>query len=106
MFEIIKQVRQGSDLEITHPRSTAIVVPRDQRRWGQLARDRQRLTLKASGTANNVVWEGGVVPWTKGIMKTARRASGQYQYTSNCQGLRPCLDLLAAAHANVWQPSP
>jgi len=58
-----------NDLEITRPRSTAIAVPRDQRRWGRLARDSQRQT--ATTLRRNAVGEGSgtkVVKWTKGIM--------------------------------------
>ena len=68
MSKMIKHVRQGNDLEITHPRSTAIAVPHDQRRWGRLVH-RQRLTIRVFGNANEVVSEAGVVDWLKGLMK-------------------------------------
>ena len=64
-----KTVRRGNDLEITHPRTTAIAVPRDQRLWGNLAHNRTRLTLIISGDANKAVCEGGVIDWTKGLMQ-------------------------------------
>jgi hypothetical protein len=97
-----------NDLEIARPRSTATAAPRGHRRWRQLAQYHQRLTVRALRNANAVVCEGGAVHWAQGLMKTTRRAklSRQSQYTSNCQGLRPCLDLLAAARTNPWPPSP
>ncbi|MFM7989755.1 MAG: hypothetical protein ACKPKO_61625, partial [Candidatus Fonsibacter sp.] len=68
-MKMIKQVRQGNDLDITHPRSTAIAAPRDQQQWGRLARNRQRPTVNALRNANEVVCERGVVHWTQCIMK-------------------------------------
>ena len=55
--EMVQQLRQGNDLEITHPRFTAIAVPNDKRRWRQIAQYRQRLTVRFSRNAREVVCE-------------------------------------------------
>ena len=98
-----RHVRQGNDLEITHPRSKATAVPHDERRWGRLVH-RQRLTIRLFGNANEVASEAGVVDWLKGLMKQlVVNKFCNFPDTSKCHGLRPRpgMDLLAATHTNV-----
>ena len=67
--EMIQQVRQQHDLEITRPRSTSIAVPTDKRRWRHLAQERQRLTVRVLRNAREGLCETGVVNWTQAFMK-------------------------------------